>query len=170
MQTYDDKAHINSYDDGGPNLNLCLEAQTYYKERQCVTRVKAAGLLNTGEAKQLAGVDSMTIAPELLRTLSETHEAEISVTNSSIFEGEKKVSGQKIEVHSFVNEEVKYREAFAKRNGGKGEWKTQEVRPFIALSSVEAANMIFKAIKTFCEYQVLAEGLLRDINVTLPTQ
>ena len=127
---------MNSYDDGGPNLELCLEAQRYYKERQCVTRVKAAGLLNAGEAKQLAGVDSMTIAPDLLRTLSKTHEAEIGITNSSIFEKETKASGQKIEVHSFVNEERKYREAFAKSYGGKGEWKTKEVRPFIALTSV----------------------------------
>ena len=132
----EDKAHMNSYDDGGPNLNLCLEAQKYYKERQCVTRVKAAGLLDAGEAKQLAGIDSMTIAPELLRTLSETHEAEIGITNSSIFERETEASGQKIEVHSFVNEERKYREAFARSYGGKGEWKTQEVRPFIALNFV----------------------------------
>ena len=136
MQTHDDKAHTNSYDDGGPNLNLCLEAQKYYKERQCVTRVKAAGLLNAGEAKQLAGVDSMTIAPELLRTLSETHEAEIDIRISSIFERETKASGQKKEVQRFVNEEEKYREAFARSYGGKGEWKTQEVRPCMALNSV----------------------------------
>ena len=136
MQTHDDKAHINSYDDGGPNLNLCLEAQEYYKKRQCVTRVKAAGLLNAGEAKQLAGVDSMTIAPELLRTLSETHEAEISIRYSSIFERETKASGQNIEVQRFINEERKYREAFARSYSGKGEWKTQEVRPFVALNSV----------------------------------
>ena len=101
-----------------------------------MTRVKAAGLLNAGEAKQLAGVDSMTIAPELLRTLLETHEAEIDITNSSIFEGETKASGQEIKVHSFVNEEKKYREAFARSYGGKGEWKTQEVRPFVALNFV----------------------------------
>lgn len=30
--------------------------------------------------------------------------------------------------------------------------------------------MIFKAIEIFCEYQIKAEGLLRDINVTVPTQ
>ena len=136
MRTHDDKAHINSYDDGGPNLNLCLEAQEYYKERQCVTRVKAAGLLNAGEAKQLAGVDSMTIAPELLRTLSETHEAEIGIRHSSIFERKTKASGQTIEVQRFINEERKYREAFARSYGGKGEWKTQEVRPFVALNSI----------------------------------
>lgn len=127
---------MNSYDDGGPNLKLCLEAQKYYKERRCVTRVKAAGLLNAGEAKQLAGVDSMTIAPDLLRTLSKTDEGETGITNSSIFVKETKPSGQKIEIDSFVNEERKYREAFAKSYGGKGEWKTKEVRPFIALISV----------------------------------
>ena len=157
---------MNSYDDGSPNLNLCLEAQRYYKERQCVTRVKAAGLLNAGEAKQLAGVDSMTIAPELLRTLSKTHEAEIGITNSSIFEKDTKASGQEIEVHNFANDERKYREAFARSYGGKGKWKTQEVRTFAALNVVKAANMIFKAINIFCEYQIKAEGLLRDISVT----
>ena len=127
---------MNSYDDGGPNLELCLEAQNYYKERQCVTRVKAAGLLNADEAKQLAGVDSMTIAPDLLRTLSKTHEGEIGITDSSIFVKETNPLGQKIETPSFVNEERKYREAFAKSYGGKGEWKTKEVRPFIALISI----------------------------------
>ena len=161
---------MNSYDDGGPNLNLCLEAQRYYKERQCVTRVKAAGLLNAGEAKQLAGVDSMTIAPELLRTLSKTHEADIGITNSSIFDKAPKASGQKIEGHSFVNEERKYREAFARSYGGKGKWKTQEVRPFAALNFVSTANIIFKAINIFCEYQIKAEGLLRDISVKSPSQ
>ena len=127
---------MNSYDDGGPNLNLCLEAQKYYKERHFMTRVKAAGLLNAGEAKQLAGVDSMTIAPELLRTLSKTHEAEIGIKNSSIFEGRTEAPGQKIEVHSFVSEEGKFRAAFARSYGGKGEWKTQEVRPFATLNFV----------------------------------
>lgn len=70
IETWMIKAHKNSYDDGGHNLDLCLEAQNYYKQQNCVTRVKAAGLLDVGEAKKLAGVDSMTIAPDLLRTLS----------------------------------------------------------------------------------------------------
>ena len=128
------KADMNRYDDGGPNLNLCLEAQRYYEERKCVTKVKAAGLLDAGEAKQLAGVDSMTVAPALLRMLSETEEPEADVTNSSIFEIETKASQQAIKVHSFVNDEKKYREAFAKSYGGKGAWKTQEVRTNIFLN------------------------------------
>lgn len=124
------KAHMNRYDDGGPNLKLCLEAQKFYEERKCSTRVKAAGLLNAGEAKQLAGVDSMTIAPELLRILSKTEEPEVDITKSSIFARETNISDhQTTEKHSFVNDEKKYREAFARSYGGKGAWKTQEVRP-----------------------------------------
>ena len=92
--------------------------------------MKAAGLLNAGEAKQLAGVDSMTIAPELLRILSKTEEPEVDITESSIFARETMISDhQTTERHSFVNDEKKYREAFARSYGGKGAWKTQEVRP-----------------------------------------
>lgn len=135
------KAHMNRYDDGGPNLNLCLEAQNYYKERKCVTRVKAAGLLDAGEAKQLAGVNSMTVAPELLRTLSKTEEPKIDVTDSSIFERDTKATEQTIEVHSFMNDEKKYREAFARSYGGKGAWKTQEVGTHIFLN-VEPCSLL----------------------------
>ena len=127
------------YDDGGPNLNLCLEAQNYYKERKCVTRVKAAGLLDAGEAKQLAGVDSMTVAPELLRMLSKMEEPEVDITNSSIFERKTKVSEQITEVHSFVDDEKKYREAFVRSYDGKGAWKTQEVCPKI-FSNIELCS------------------------------
>ena len=122
------KAHTDRYDDGGPNLNLCLEAQKYYKERKYKTRVKAAGLLNPGEAKSLAGVDSMTIAPDLLHVLSKTEESETDVTAPSIFFKEIKVSQQTTETPTFVNDEKRYREAFAKSYGGKGAWKTKEVR------------------------------------------
>lgn len=123
--------HMNRYDDGGPNLNLCLEIQKYYRERSCLTRVKAAGLINASEAKQLASVDSMTLAPELLRMLSKTVEPMVEVTNESIFESETKLSERTVEVHSFADDEKKYRDAFARSYDGKGAWKTQQVRPNI---------------------------------------
>ena len=121
------KAHMDRYDDGGPNLNLCLEAQKYYEEQKSVTRVKAAGMINAGEAKQLAGVDSMTIAPDLFRMLSKTEEPEVDVIASSLFSRKDKASEQTIETHDFVDNEKKYREAFARSYGGKGAWKTEEV-------------------------------------------
>lgn len=118
---------MNRYDDGGPNLKLCSEAQQYYKEHKYATRVKAAGLLNAGEAKQLAGVDSMTVAPDLLRLLSKTEEPEVDVANFSIFDKETKTKEQEIEVKSFVHDEHGYRKAFARSYDGKGAWKTKEV-------------------------------------------
>ena len=125
------KAYMDRYDDGGPNLKLCLEAQKYCRDHKYTTRVKAAGLINADEAKQLAGVDSMTIAPGLLRMLSKTEESEVDVTATSIFSRGTKASEQTIGPHSFVNDEKKYREAFARSYDGKGAWKTEQVRAIL---------------------------------------
>ena len=120
-----------SYDDGGANLLLCLEAQEYYECHSHKTRVKAAGLLTTLEAKKLAGVASVTIAPALLETLAETQEDEAEVSRESIF-AEKNLEAAdrrkgNLEAKSFLNNETAYREAFASRYGGNGEVKTKQV-------------------------------------------
>lgn len=82
------------------------------------------------EAKKLAGVSSVTIAPPLLRTLSETYEEEAEASRHSIFarnpeseDGERRYS----ETKSFLDNEVAFREAFAKGYGGKGEARTKQV-------------------------------------------
>ena len=121
-----------SYDDGGPNLALCLEAQQYYKHHSQNTRVKAAGLLTIGEAKQLAGVTSLTIAPELLQKLSDTQAELPEAAKESIFI-RKEINGSScgregLQPRSYLNDEKAYREAFAKSYGGKGEVKTKQVR------------------------------------------
>lgn len=61
-----------SYDNSSTNLALCVEAQRYYEYYTYSPRVKAAALLSVTEAKELAGVSSVTIAPDLLRTLTST--------------------------------------------------------------------------------------------------
>lgn len=82
------------------------------------------------EAKKLAGVSSVTVAPELLRTLSETHEEEAEAWRDSLFarkpEGEDGGKGCS-EPKSFLDNEVAFREAFAQGYGGKGEVKTKQV-------------------------------------------
>ena len=120
------------YDDGGANLVLCREAQGYYERHSHKTRVKAAGLLTVAEAKKLAGVASLTIAPALLHTLAETKEEEAEASRDSLFTN----NPEKAEVEngypkpqSFLNNEMAYREAFAKRYSGKGEAKTKQVSP-----------------------------------------
>ena len=121
-----------SYDDGGPNLALCLEAQHYYKQHSQKTRVKAAGLLTISEAKQLAGVTSLTIAPDLLQKLSDTQAELAEAARESIFD-QKEVNGSScgregLEPRSYLNDEKAYRDAFAKSYSGKGEEKTRQVR------------------------------------------
>lgn len=77
-----------------------------------------------------------------------TEEPEVDIRNASIFERQTIASEQRAEVQSFVNDEERYREAFARSYGGKGAWKTQD------------------AIDIFCEYQIKAEELLRTANLT----
>lgn len=162
------EAQIHRYDDGGPNLSLCLEAQQYYNRHKYVTRVKAAGLLNAIEAKRLCGVDSMTVAPDLLRLLSKTEEPKVDVMKSSIFEKQTKAMGQEIEVISFVDDEIRYREAFARSYDGKGAWKTKEVRlrSCYHVNYCTLLTWLLKAIDVFCAYQLKAENLLRDTEAT----
>ena len=115
------------YDDGGPNLALCLEAQQYYKQYSYPTRVKAAGLLTIVEAKTLAGVDSMTVAPDLLRTLASTEAIEEDVNKVSLFTDVNAPKETVLDRQTYVKEEKAWKGAFAKRYDGKGQWKTHEV-------------------------------------------
>lgn len=163
---------MNRYDDGGPNLQLCLEAQQYYKQQNYATRVKAAGLLNASEAIQLAGVDSMTVAPDLLRLLSKIDEPEANLADSSIFEKENDERKQEIETQHFVNDESKYREAFARSYDGKGAWKTKEVRRrrCLHVKYYVLLTWFLEAIEIFCKYQVKAEDLLRNACATATAQ
>ena len=92
--------------------------------------MKAAGLLTVLEAKKLAGVSSLTIAPGLLRTLAETDEEAAEASRESMFTGNaENQDGEKgyTESKSFLNNEVAFREAFARSYDGKGESKTKEV-------------------------------------------
>ena len=126
------------YDDGGPNLTLCFEAQEYYERHAHKTRVKAAGLLTVSEAKKLAGVSSVTVAPALLRTLAETQGDGAAAWRESLFFKEKDpgdAEGARSEDsggarQSFLNDEKGYREAFTRRYTGKGETKTKQVSFF----------------------------------------
>ncbi|KAL9602560.1 MAG: hypothetical protein Q9219_001704 [cf. Caloplaca sp. 3 TL-2023] len=138
-----------TYDDGGPNLQLCLEIQQYYQQHGYLTTVKAAGLLNADEAKALSGVRSMTIAPDLLRTLSRQEELGEDIAAASIFKHELKITGSHNKaVETYIDNESKYQAAFAERYGGKGAWKTKQ------------------AIDIFEEYQLKAEELMRDNDPT----
>ena len=76
---------------------------------------------------QLAGVAAFTIAPAYMQALLETDKPEAKVAELSLFKDIKKPTEQGIERTSFLNDEERYREAFASRDGGKGQVKTRQV-------------------------------------------
>ena len=117
---------MNSYNDGGPNLELCVNVQDYFKQHGYNTKVLAAGLLNIEEAKKLAGVNHMTIAIDLLYTLSKTEESAEDARAMSLFI-DAPGNEQATERTSFIENESKYAEAFEKSYNGKGKWKTKQV-------------------------------------------
>ncbi|KAL9610233.1 MAG: hypothetical protein Q9167_005055 [Letrouitia subvulpina] len=163
---FDDSLIRRSYKDDGPILGLCVEAQDYYRRFSYQTRVKAAGGLTVEEVLAIAGVDSLTIAPALLRTLSEADELEETVKDLSLFEKEDSTKAKQIEHLSFVNDEAGFREAFSKANGGQGVTKTQQVIKFCIMFKAFRTLTDKQAIDIFSEYQLKGEALMRDTDLT----
>ncbi|KAI4160351.1 MAG: hypothetical protein LQ342_005847 [Letrouitia transgressa] len=144
-----------SYKDGGPILDLCVEAQHYYRQFSYQTRVKAAGGLTVEEMLAIAGVDSLTIAPALLRTLSEADELEETAKDMSLFEKGASTEAKQPKRLSFINDEAKFREAFSKADGGQGVTKTRQI------AGTTSPEIEFKPA-----LQRLEEGLLRQPKAT----
>ena len=76
---------------------------------------------------KLAGVASLTVAPDLLRTLSKTEEQESELVDRSLFVERTRIKGQETEHKAFIDNETGYRKAFAESEGGKGQVKTAQV-------------------------------------------
>ncbi|KAL9103487.1 MAG: hypothetical protein Q9163_001483 [Psora crenata] len=143
------------YIDNEPCLDLCFKAQGYLKEHSYDTRVKVAGLLTVDQAMCLAGSSSMTVAPTLLRELFDTHDTKAALASRSLFQEKVKAQEQGVERISFINDETKYREAFAKSNDGKGAAKTAQS---------------FRASKTFTTF-VVCTAVFTDtllLNIIVP--
>ena len=82
---------------------------------------------------QLAGINSMTVAPDLLRTLSKTEEPESCVVDFSVFKNDSEVSESELKRMTFIDNETMYRRSFAESNGCKGPDKTTQVQRFRTL-------------------------------------
>lgn len=76
---------------------------------------------------RLSGVDSLTVSPALLQTLSKTEESESNIVDLSVFKKDSKGQEQNTERMKFIDDETAYREAFAKSGDGKGPVKTAQV-------------------------------------------
>lgn len=130
----DDWLTAYRYHDGEPILPLCVKIQRYYEQHSYTTRVKAAGLLSVDEAMKLAGVASLTIAPDLLQILSKTEEQESELVGRSLFVEGTKIQDQETEHKTFIDDETEYRRAFAESESGKGQVKTAQVYATLSLS------------------------------------
>lgn len=124
-----------TYDDGGANLAICLEAQQYYEHYSYSTRVKAAALLSVAEAKGLAGVAAITIPPDLLRTLASTEVLGQDIDELSLFTKGKPSKGNEPVRSTYVDDETSWREAFSEAYYGKGSRLTGEVRSPLLMNS-----------------------------------
>ena len=89
--------------------------------------MKGAGFLTVDEAMTVAGVDSLTVAPALLHTLSKAEDSEETLAKRSLFNKKTTSQEQKGERISFIDDESKFKQAFAKSDIGKGQVKTQKV-------------------------------------------
>lgn len=121
------QAQICRYHDTDPIFDLCVKAQKYFEQYSYATRVKACSLISVDEVMQVAGVAALTLPPTLLHPLSEMTEPEAKVAALSLFKHNTKMEGQEVERRSFLDEEAQFREALAKRDGGKGRVKTTQV-------------------------------------------
>src|SRR5919109_1362389 len=57
-----------------PGVQSVTEIYTYYKKFGIPTEVMGASFRNTGQIRELAGCDCLTISPELMKELSESNE------------------------------------------------------------------------------------------------
>jgi transaldolase len=57
-----------------PGVQSVKEIYTYYKKFEYETEVMGASFRNTGQIRELAGCDALTISPELMKELSESTE------------------------------------------------------------------------------------------------
>ena len=57
-----------------PGVQSVKEIYTYYKKFEYKTEVMGASFRNTGQIRELAGCDALTISPELMKDLSESSE------------------------------------------------------------------------------------------------
>ena len=55
-----------------PGVQSVTEIYTYYKSFDIRTEVMGASFRNTGQIRELAGCDALTISPELMKELSES--------------------------------------------------------------------------------------------------
>ncbi|KAL8990412.1 MAG: hypothetical protein Q9177_000922 [Variospora cf. flavescens] len=145
-----------SYHDPKPIFDIIVEAQRYYEQHSCSTRVKACAAVNVEQILKLAGVHAFTAPADQLRELSTMEESAAKVAQRSLFS--KEMASERTNGHtngdvtngdvtngntngvangptsgtmeklSFIDDEAKFRLAFARADEGRAQLKTAQVR------------------------------------------
>ena len=126
-------------------FDFCREAQAYYTNHEFRTQVLAASLTSVDEVMQLAGIQHITISPNLLNGLAST---ELSAWNGKLgdyfAQGPDNKSWETGDYNALVRDESKWRMAFTRSGFGTSEGK------------------IIQAINYFSDCQEKLEDLVRQ--------
>ncbi|KAI4171222.1 MAG: hypothetical protein LQ343_004428 [Gyalolechia ehrenbergii] len=180
----------SAYHDPTPIFDIIVNAQRYYEHHSYPTRVKACAAVTTEQILQLAGVHAFTAPADQLRELASMEESAVKVAQRSRFRDELAIghtnenanetangatngatngavdgttngdahrdsnrttngnTNEMMEKLSFIDDESKFRLAFSRADEGKAQLKTAQ------------------ALNLFCEFQIKAEALMRDNDMT----
>lgn len=134
--------HGLRYEDSGPTLDIVVEIQKYFhRHGHNKTRVLPAALTTPEECMSLAGANHITIAPPLLRQLSETEYNDDF--NISLFDKlEKRETHAKLSKQSYIDDEATYRLAVTRSENGRSEEKLTQALNVFCDAQAELVQMV----------------------------
>ncbi|WAO93572.1 Transaldolase [Fusarium falciforme] len=140
------KVHFEEgYVDQNKAFDFCREAQAYYISHSFRTQVLAASLTSLDEVMQLAGIQHVTISPNLLRGLASTDLSSWNGTLGEYFaQGPANKSWETKDYGALVKDESAWRLAFTRSGFGSSEGK------------------IIQAINYFADFQEKLEELVKQ--------
>lgn len=150
-----------SFTDPNKLLPLCVAIQKYYKSVNAKTQVLPASLTSTDEIFAMAGVDHITIAPNLLQQLSQPD----SVPQiQSLFDSDAPAVLPPSSL-SFVNDESAYRLAFARDLHGASEEKLTQVRELGSrfFKTSVLTHSYIQAVNIFCDMQDKLVQIMKSV-------
>ncbi|KAJ6031569.1 hypothetical protein N7540_002301 [Penicillium herquei] len=142
-----------SYIDEDPVIELCVQAQMYYKSHKIPTRVKACSSGSLDEILQLAGVDSHTLELVEINALAKERRDRNSLHSINLFEAPNMTYHGTAEYPSYANNEARFRVDLAASKGGMSQLKLYRV----TLTS----SLIFKQIADTSSRRLISSATIR---------
>ncbi|KAJ5738620.1 hypothetical protein N7493_001775 [Penicillium malachiteum] len=136
-----------NHKDDDPVIELCVQAQMYYKSHNIPTRIKACSSGSLDEILQLAGVDAHTLELVEIDALARERRDRNILHSINLFEAPNIISSYGTAHYpSYANNEAGFRVDLAASRGGMSQLK------------------LYRAIDIFCDYQKKAEAFFCSIN------